>query len=144
MHVIREWMKPDQTIRDIAAALSAAVAECGNPPVWIIADPADRQSRLTLAREYGLTTITPTGGKDIRARINAVSERLRPGVNGRPALVIHDNCPHTIREFEGYIWATGAGGNSGLAERPRKQDDHLLDALGMLIRQQGRGAFGVC
>ena len=138
LHVYAEHYQADWTVSQHAARITDMTNHGGPAPLWIVADPADRGSRLTLAREHGIRTIAPKAGKNVRDRINAVAERLRPDVEGRPHLVVHDSCKNTIREFESYVWKQ----TSGMPDAPRKINDHAMDALGMLCRQLSRGSFG--
>lgn len=66
------------------------------------ADPEDASARATLDAEYDL----PTTAAD-KSRVDsfdALFDRLGIDREGRPHLVIHTSCPHTIREMEGIRW----------------------------------------
>ena len=139
LHIISEFHKPDHTIKQLAHQIQQMTNHGSPKPLWIVADPADRQARITLGREHGIATVSPKSGKNVAARLNSVAERLRPDVEGHPHLVVHANCKNTIREFESYIWHQ----TSGMGDKPRKQNDHAMDALGMLCRHLSRGPFAV-
>ena len=142
LHLIDEHYRAEWTLRQHAAAYRRMIAT-HPPPVWFVADPADRGARLSLAREHDIQTVgalKKTGS--VRAGINAVSERLAPDVEGRPHLLIHDRCVHTIREFEQYVWATTNTKND-LPDAPRKKNDHAMDALAYMCFRLNRATFGV-
>jgi len=133
VHVIAEHYQSDWTLSRHARRIKE-MTNHGSPSLgWIVADPEDRGSRLSLAREHGIPTIKAR--KEIRAGINAVAERLLPDVVGRPHLLIHDCCTNLVAEFEEYIW-TPAG--KGQPEKPRKSRDHALDALRYGVMQLAR------
>lgn len=92
---------------------------------WTVADPEDKQGRMTLVLDCEIETLPAY--KAVREGIDAVAERLLPDVEGRPHLVIHDCCVNLIRELEQYRWSTGE------KEQPLKRDDHAVDALRYLV-----------
>jgi len=142
LHIIQEHYRSEWTLRQHAAEYRRMIA--GHPPpMWFVADPADRGARLALAREHDIQTIAAKKRKgSVRSGINAVSERLSPDVEGRPHLVIHDRCKNTIREIEGYVWATTATKND-MPDAPKKRNDHAMDALAYMCAQLTRSTFGV-
>ncbi len=89
---------------------------------WNVADPEDRQGRITLANDCDIVTLAAY--KSVREGIDAVNERLALDVEGRPHLVIHDCCRNLIREMDQYRWGATEGKESVV-----KQDDHAVDAL---------------
>ena len=92
---------------------------------WSAADPEDKQGRMTLAMDCEIETFPAY--KAVREGIDAVAERLLPDIEGRPHLVIHDNCRNLTRELEQYRWATGE------KEQPLKHEDHAVDALRYMV-----------
>ena len=139
LHIFSEHYQAEWTVKMHAEKIHQMTNHGSPAPLWIVADPADRSARLTLAREHGISTVAPKSGKNVRERINAVAERLRPDAEGRPHLVVHSNCKNTIREFESYVWQQTAG----MPDKPRKVNDHAMDALGMMARHLRRGQFAV-
>ncbi len=137
LHKYGEHYQPDWTLSQHAAQVKAMTGE--DRIVWTVADSADLGARLALARDHGIETIPSV--KDVRAGINAVAERLRPDANGRPHLVIHDNCPNTIREFDNYVWAK-RGGNKDQPDMPLKANDHAMDELQYMCTQLARSQYG--
>ena len=138
LHVIAEHYQADWTLSRHAEKIKH-MTNHGSPALqWIVADPEDRGSRLSLAREHGISTIKAK--KAIRSGINAVAERLAPDAEGKPHLVVHDNCSNLISEFEGYVWQS-AGKTQ--PEKPKKAHDHALDALRYGVVQVERGSWGV-
>lgn len=101
-----------------------------------VADSAGLDQRRTLSGECGI--YTAASPKDIREGVNAVAEQLEPDAEGRPGLLVHDDCAPFIREIEGYRWADKG------REVPVDKDNHSLDALRYLLlwlkRQRGMGA----
>jgi len=93
------------------------------------ADSAGRQERIELA-EYGLPTAPSI--KDVRAAIGLVSALLDPEQPGGPHLLIHSTCRHLVEELENYVWADSRSVNDP-PEKPRKRDDHAVDALHYLV-----------
>ena len=111
-----------------AAELEAITAD----PLWTVADPADRGARMTWQRQ-GVRTVPARKGKgSVRAGISAVAERLEPDAEGKPHLVVHDNCVPLMNEFEGYVWKTSRT-NADMPDEPLEKDDHLLDGLRYLV-----------
>ena len=112
-------------------------------PEWIVADPEDRGSRLSLAREFDISNIPARKGRgSVRRGINDVSERLQPDVEGRPHLFVSDRCRALIDEFEGYCWDERRGGES--IDKPKsRQADHALDALRYVCTRLSHSTFAV-
>ena len=137
LHVIGEHYASDLTIGQHVERWRTRTA--GHPaPAWIAADPEDRGSRLALARDHGIQTVAAQ--KDVRIGINAVAERLRPDVEGRPHLLVHDCCRNLIREMESYTW-TPRSGQRDAPDAPMKRDDHCLDSLRYGVMQLRRGSI---
>lgn len=142
LHIIDEHYMSEWTLRQHAVAYRRMISQHPDP-IWFVADPADRGARLSLAREHDIQTIAAKKrAGSVRDGINAVAERLAPDVEGRPHLLIHDRCRHTIREIEGYVWSTSSTKND-LPDAPRKKDDHAMDALAYMCSQLTRSTFGV-
>lgn len=131
LHVFREYYQRERTIAQHAQVLN------GHPEqvALTVCDPEDASARLTLAREHGIHSVA--GLKAVRPGINAVAERLRLDVEGRPHLLVHSSCQQLIRELEGYIWRT-SGGKADAPDAPLKRDDHGCDALRYLVLSLGR------
>jgi phage terminase large subunit-like protein len=91
------------------------------------ADPANLDSRMTLAGEYDLAT-TPAN-KDRRTTFEALFDRLSLDAEGRPHIVIHDCCTETIREIENLTWNEKRAG-----ELETKGTDHAHDVLRYVCR----------
>lgn len=143
LHIVSEWYAAERTLREHAGRI-AAILNAHRPTDWIVADPEDRGSRMSLSRDFGIATIGARKGKgSILSGINAVCERLAPSpIDGRPALVVHDCCPNLIREIEGYVWDDRGKGEQRDQPKP-SQSDHCLDALRYCCMQLARSTFGV-
>jgi len=121
LHVYREYYKTEATTLENGRRVNMMSAN--DPPVeWTVADPESRDGRLLLARECNIPT--KPAHKAVLDGINSVKERLSLDANGKPHLLIYDNCKELIREFRLYRWSEGAG-----KDRPIKKWDHGLDAL---------------
>lgn len=137
LHYQREW-----TLRQHAEAIRQLNDQ---EPEWIVADPEDRGSRISLAREYGIATNAAKKGRgSVRSGINTVCERLRPDAEGRPHLVVHDTpmMQPLIREFESYSWAT-SNTKRDQPDAPLKRNDHAMDALRYLCSRLSGGTMEV-
>lgn len=144
-YAYREYLQAERPLSHHAAKLKELMALDVRPvepgpegglrtepvePEWVVADPEDRGSRLSLAREHGIYTIPAR--KDVVAGISAVAARLAPDADGKPHLFVFPECKQLIRELEGYVWTPG-GGKGDAPERPLKKDDHAVDALRYLV-----------
>ncbi len=123
LHKYGEWYRSGLTLGQHCDIVKARDP---GPFVWTVVDSAAAGDRLSMAVEHGIENIP--AHKDIRRGLNAVAERLRPDAEGRPHLLIHDNCPEQIREIEGYIWAQ-RGGAADMPDLPLKANDHACDEL---------------
>ncbi len=59
--------------------------------------------------------------------IHAVKSRMAVQGDGRPRLVLSTEAIHTAVEFESYMWMEHS--KDGIQDKPRKANDHALDAL---------------
>jgi phage terminase large subunit len=113
VYVEREHYAVETLLADHAAALK----EWGEVPIY--ADPSARQQIEELR---GLGLWVEPAQNDVLAGIDAVTRRIRTdrlrAVQGR--------APHLLAELESYAWEQKDG---KATDRPRKQDDHAVDAL---------------
>jgi len=122
LHVYREYYATERTTVEngnFVVALSR-----GENYDWTVADPESRDGRLTLARECGFDTKAAPKHIGVVETINWVKERLALDANGKPHLLVHNNCRNLIKEFRLYRWSEGNG-----KDKPIKANDHALDAL---------------
>lgn len=132
LYILGEWFHANLLLQDHAQGIGSLCARFGQP--WAIsADPEDRQSRQQLA-SMGIATIAAK--KAVLPSINLISGLLRLDEWGDPGLVISSDCPNLIREIEGYIWEDGG------RERPRKVNDHAIDAMRYLAELCDRMSRG--
>lgn len=136
----REWQTYDpldavqkqtyvtMSVHDVAAKIKQL--EAGENIKYRAADPAIRQrmGESVKSVEYWFSTHGlhfQMGSKDYSTRINALNQMLIAG-----ELSVMDNCPMTSVAFQQYRWADIQVSRTNLdgAERPRKKDDHLVDA----------------
>jgi hypothetical protein len=138
LYLYREIYYTQRLVEDHARQLQSLLARDRKPSA-IICDH-DAEDRATLERHLGMDTVAAR--KDVTLGIQAVSERLRPAMNGKPrlfivkgALVERDpklvdakkpTC--TEEEIEGYVWS-----DRTRREEPVKEDDHGMDAKRYMV-----------
>ena len=137
VHLIAERYKSECTLIRHVEALREMFKEYGEPGL-IVADPEDRGSRISMARDHDMATVKAK--KEVRAGLSSVAERLAPDAEGRPHLVVHSNCVNLIREIEGYVWDTRRG-KGDQPDKPLKREDHAMDALRYLVHYMNRSGF---
>jgi PBSX family phage terminase large subunit len=135
----REWQTYDpldqsqresyqtMSVHDVAARIKQL--EQGETIKYRAADPAikQRMGESVKSVNYWFSTHGlhfQMGSRDYSTRINALNQALVRG-----ELVLMDNCPMTSVAFQQYRWASiQVSRETDGAERPRKKDDHLVDA----------------
>lgn len=120
LYIYRSYYKAQRTTAEIIRSIREAEADLSEdqePVRW--ADPAQRQTRMDLARAE---IQTRTAQKDVNAGISSVAVRLEPNrTTGRPRLYLLAGAAVELeREIESYVWQ---------GEKPRKIADHACDAL---------------
>jgi phage terminase large subunit-like protein len=137
LHVYRERYVANVPTEENADA--ARVANESERPEWVVADPSGKAERLTWL-SHGVPTVRARSiPGSVRAGISAVTSRLAPDADGRPHLVVHDSCPRTIEEFEGYVWESSDDARRDLPEQPVKRGDHAMDAMRMVVARLDAG-----
>lgn len=111
--VEREHYAAETLLADHAAALK----DWGK--VKFYADPSAKQSIEEL-RKYGLDVVA--ANNDVLAGIDAVTRLIRTD----RLQVVKGAALHMLAEFESYVWEQREGEPT---DKPRKQDDHVLDSL---------------
>ena len=120
--VYRELYATKRLVKELAAEIiDAEPGDSFNG----VADSADAEARETL-RRAGI--YTEPAKKAITAGIQEVQRRLQVAGDGRPRLMIHESCAHTIAEAYSYVWEQTRDGRPQ-KEIPRQVDDHAMDAL---------------
>lgn len=135
----REWQTYDpldpvskqsyqtMSVHDVAHTIK--LLEKGETIKYRAADPAirNRMGESVKSVEYWFSTHGlhfQMGSKDYSTRINALNQML---VNGE--LVLTEECPMTSVAFQQYRWANiSLSRDVDGQEKPRKKDDHLVDA----------------
>ena len=97
---------------------------------WTVADPESKDGRLTLKRECMIPTLKAPKHKGVLEGINMVRDVMAPDEEGKPGVIIHPDCINLIREFKLYRWDS-----KSKRDRPKKENDHALDALRYEIMQ---------
>jgi PBSX family phage terminase large subunit len=135
----REWQTYDpldqvsreshQTMSVHDVAMKIKQLEQGETIKYRAADPAikQRMGESVKSVNYWFSTHGlhfQMGSKDYSTRINSLNQLLVQG-----NLTLMDSCPMTSIAFQQYRWANiQLSRESDGAERPRKKDDHLVDA----------------
>jgi len=112
-YAYRELKASEMSLPDLAKELAAA------PQVITYADPSGKQLIETLRRE-GIRVVA--AGNEVLPGISLVHDLLKTG-----RLKICRNLKHTIDELNTYSWEIDR--NDNLLDRPRKENDHLMDAI---------------
>jgi len=134
IHVEREWYKTQQLEADI-------VAKCldwskrFSPEVFVV-DPSAAGFIETL-RSNGLNVAA--ANNKVFEGIQSVQGRLQVQQDG-PSITVDPRCFNLMREFESYEWLSG---HSGLTDKPRKENDHAMDALRYAIVHLDGAGVGV-
>lgn len=105
----------------------------GEAYVYTVADPEDKNSRMTLRAKCDVETFA--ANKSIKEGISDVIGYLNPDADGKPHLLFHDapDVAPVIREIGRYRYPDPTGRADG-KEAPLKRDDHAMDALRYGIR----------
>lgn len=137
-HYLSGW-----TVDQHAAKVHSINKELGRPPDYYIGDPSIRNTDpitgTSIHEEYIKYGVPITlANNDVDAGIIRVARYLRTKqANGKPQLVITDNCENLIRELRRYRWATFANktlqNKNNAQEKPHKKDDHACDSLRYFI-----------
>lgn len=97
-------------------------------------DYAHWQLYITPAQRFFLSD-KGTAESWVKGGISMVSTKLRVDpVSQKPKLFIHPRCRNLIREFQAYEWEEIRGFTT---DKPKKQDDHALDALRYFVCSYG-------
>ena len=134
IHVEREWYKTQQLEADI-------VAKCldwskrFSPEVFVV-DPSAAGFIETL-RSNGLNVAA--ANNKVFEGIQSVQGRLQVQQDG-PSITVDPRCSNLMREFESYEWLSS---HSGLTDKPRKENDHAMDALRYAIVHLDGAGVGV-
>jgi len=123
LYVYREYFKTEKTTLENGRMMLALGAK--DPDLrWVVADPESRDGRLLLSRELGLLTKPAPKHMGVMETIGLVKDRLKLNAEGKPALVVFNNCKELIKEFRKYKWSKTKG-----KDKPEKIHDHGMDAL---------------
>ena len=120
LHVEREWYRTQQLESDAIAKCIEWQKRFG-PEVFVV-DPS-AAGFIEALRDSGLH-VQPANNA-VFDGIQSVQGRLQEREDG-PSLTVDPRCENTIREFESYEWLSR---QDGLTDKPRKENDHAMDAL---------------
>ena len=121
LHVAREWYRRNQLESDVIHAAKEIVEEFDVES--FVVDPS--AAKLRAAMHASNLPVTPADN-DVFGGIQQVQQRFAVADDGRPRLTIDPMCKNVLRELETYEWSKNA---SGLQDRPKKENDHAMDAL---------------
>ena len=151
MTLTREIYKTNLLVEDLAIMI-ATITKQNNEWISKIVCDHDPEDRATLERHLGIKTLPATKGPgSVRNGIVMVKERLRPGHDGRPMILIANNALHSVdpvlrerrkpvsteSEFNLYSWKENIRGD--VQDEPIKQDDHGLDAMRYIVNHVDGG-----
>lgn len=125
--IIGEYYATERTVIQNCKAMQAKFAKYWDRIRYVVADPEDKNGRLTMAR-YGIPNKPASKHIGVVNSIQIVKNFLALSADDKPRLQIFENCIEILKEFRRYRWATGAG-----KDKPVKRDDHGLDALRYLM-----------
>ena len=124
LHCYREHFATGKTTLENGALIN--MKSRGDPAVvFTVADPESKDGRMLLARHCNIPT--KPAYKRVSEGIDQVKQWLCPDEEGKPHLIIHDNCRELLKEFRLYRWDKSA------ADRPVKKNDHGMDCLRYLV-----------
>lgn len=109
-------------------AHAEAILRRGDTVMWTVADH-DAQDNAEM-RAHGIAT--RNAQKEVVRGIQKVASRLQVAGDGRPRLMIFDNCVETIKELETYRWQDQKDDRDA-KEEPLKQADHACLVAGTMV-----------
>lgn len=149
----REYYERERTVSEHAKAI---MMRCGGEPVdyWLL-DPTwggqrnaeNHKNGAQLYREAGIPVRLPEVGKDYGLHLSKeyINATVTPG-SRHPKFRITSDLPNFIHEITHYTYDTfSKGEQKGLTkEKPRKRNDHLLNAMqyAMCLRIKSRKGNG--
>jgi len=121
MHVEREWYHAQRLETEVVDK-AKEWAERFAPEVFVV-DPS-AAGTIEAMKAEGIHVVPAKNA--VFDGIQAVQQRLRQEDEVGALLTIDPRCENTIREFESYEWLKGT---STTTDKPRKENDHAMDAL---------------
>lgn len=121
LHVAKEWYKSNQLEREVVeqAKLIQEEYDVEN----FLVDPSAAKLRASM---HAANLPVSSADNDVFGGIQQVQQRFAAGSDSRVRLTIDPSCVNLVRELESYEWM---GSSSGFQDRPRKENDHAMDAL---------------
>lgn len=134
IYIYDEFYEAGRRVDELAAIIKA---KSGKTRIQdYIIDPATKQDKgnqsgLTIFSELEDNGIYCTPGKNqVMAGIDRVKEYLKIQDDKKPNLILFPQCRNLRMEFQTYRWKDlKIGEQRNKQEKPRKKDDHALDAL---------------
>ena len=127
IHIVDMLYRTERTTIQNGEEIKRRFVKKYGSPRFIVCDPESKDGRMILAN-MGLPNKPAPKHMGLVDTINIMKERLKLDAEGRPALIVHDNCKDLIKEFRLYRWS-----KTEQRQAPIKKHDHALDALRYLI-----------
>jgi phage terminase large subunit len=136
--MFREFYKSEELVADVAERIKDYTDD-----EWTLERTVSDHDAENSAQLHRAGVQTQNAKKSVQRGIQAVKTRLSTDDRGRPGMYImrgarvhppdtrlsmNDNPTRTVEEFPSYVWK-----DRSQKEKPRKEDDHGLDALRYLI-----------
>lgn len=140
-YIYHEWGEKELLIRDKVDRIKAAVEWKDNDIHYhTYADPEDLQQRQEFAALGIPSTIARK--EPVTWSIELVRRAMMKREDGRPGLLISEDCEELIRQIRKYRWQKGAKRSLNpkpSPTKPVKEDDDYVDCLRMLIYSTTNG-----
>jgi len=121
MHLFSEYYRRGVVQADLVDD-AVGLAEQWGIDAWYV-DPSAKGLKATMNRR-GLKT--PMVDNTVNDGIQAVKARLRIAGDGKPRLTFDPGAINMLSEVGAYEWE---GGAQGAKDRPKKENDHAMDAM---------------
>jgi len=121
LHLFEEYYRRGVVQEDFVADAVELASKWGIE-TWYV-DPSAKGLKAAMTRA-GLST--PMVDNSVNDGIQAVKARLKVAGDGKPRLTIDPDAINTLSEAGAYEWE---GGARGPKDRPKKENDHAMDAL---------------
>jgi len=116
-HIMAEFYQTSTKLKDVVAE-AVRLNYDHNVSAWIV-DPS-APGLIAELRAAGLNAIAGNN-TDVNHANAKINDLLLPAGDGLPRLTVSHDCPHTIAEFESYIW-------DARREKPAPANNHAMDA----------------
>ena len=134
IYIYHEYKKSETLIKDHAYYIKNFIElNKDKKPINYDVTVADHDAQERAEYE-ALDVYTRAANKDVNVGLQKVSERLIVQPDGKPRLMIFNNCKELVKELQAYVWEPKKEGKP-YKEQPLKVNDHLCDCLRMLVME---------